>query len=244
MFSPDKATFFISDLHIALEKPAITKRFLNFLATQATHAEAIYILGDLFDVWVGDDDFTPPINKIKRQFKHLTDSGVKIYLQQGNRDFLLGEKFSQQTGIQLLEEYALINLYGEKTLLTHGDLLCTDDKPYQVFREKSHTAEWQQNILSKPLLLRLLGARWYRFRSFFHKKGKTQDIMDVNQQTVIEVMRKYQVLRLIHGHTHRPAIHDLIIDKQKAQRFVLSEWKKDSASVLSWNKQGYQIILV
>ncbi|NOQ36358.1 MAG: UDP-2,3-diacylglucosamine diphosphatase [Methylococcaceae bacterium] len=240
--NPEKNIFFISDLHIALEKPAITQRFLNFLNTEATKAKAIYILGDLFDVWVGDDDFTPPINKIKKHFKHLSDSGVKIYLQQGNRDFLLGDRFCQQTGIILLDEYAVIDLYGVNTLITHGDLLCTDDKPYQAFREKSHTEEWQQNILSKPLLLRLLGARWYRFRSFFHKKNKSQEIMDVNQQTVIEVMGKYKVLRLIHGHTHRPAIHDLRINEQQAQRFVLSEWKKDGASILSWNQQGYKII--
>lgn len=233
---------FISDLHIALEKPAITRRFLNFLNTEATKAKAVYILGDLFDVWVGDDDFTPPINKIKRHLKQLTDSGVKVYLQQGNRDFLLADKFCQQTGIVLLDDYAVIDLYGVKTLLTHGDLLCTDDKPYQAFRKKSHTQEWQQNILSKPLLLRLLGARWYRFRSFFHKKNKSQEIMDVNQQTVIEIMREHQVLRLIHGHTHRPAIHDLKIDGQNAQRFVLSEWKQDSASILSWDESGQKTI--
>ncbi len=242
MPSPEKSIFFISDLHIALEKPAITRRFLNFLETQAKNASALYILGDLFDVWVGDDDFTPPINKIKRQFKKLTDSGIKIYLQQGNRDFLLGDKFCQQTGIILLDDYAVIDLYGEKTLLTHGDLLCTDDKPYQAFREKSHTQEWRQNILSKPLLLRLLGARWYRFRSFFHKKGKTQDIMDVNQATVIDIMRRHNVLTLIHGHTHRPAVHELQIDGQKARRFVLADWKKDGATALRWTSESHQNI--
>ena len=240
----DKTVFFISDLHLALEKPVITQRFLNFLKTKATEAEALYILGDFFDVWVGDDDFMPPINKIKKQLQQLTASGVKVYLQRGNRDFLLGEKFCQQTGLVLLEDYAVINLFGVKTLLTHGDLLCTDDLAYQAFRKKSHTLAWQQNVLSKPLLLRLLVARWYRFRSFFHKKNKSQQIMDVNQQTVIEVMTQHQVTRLIHGHTHRPAVHELKLGRKKAQRFVLSEWKTDAASVLSWCQQGYERIML
>ncbi len=237
-----KHSLFISDLHLAVEKPDITRRFLNFLQNTAITAEAVYILGDLFDLWIGDDDFTPPIKKIKKHLKQLTDSGVKVYLLQGNRDFLLGKQFCQQTGITLLDEISVIDLYGIKTLLTHGDLLCTDDVAYQTFREKSHHSEWQQNVLSKPLLLRLLVARWYRFRSFFHKKNKSQQIMDVNQQTVIKFMREHQVVRLIHGHTHKPAVHNFSIDEQQAQRFVLSEWKKESASALSWNETGYQII--
>jgi len=237
-----KHSLFISDLHLAVEKPDITRRFLNFLQNTATTAEAVYILGDLFDLWIGDDDFTPPIKKIKKHLKQLTDSGVKVYLLQGNRDFLLGKQFCQQTGITLLDEISVIDLYGIKTLLTHGDLLCTDDVAYQAFREKSHHSEWQQNVLSKPLLLRLLVARWYRFRSFFHKKNKSQQIMDVNQQTVIKFMREHQVVRLIHGHTHKPAVHNFSIDEQQAQRFVLSEWKKESVSALSWNETGYQII--
>ncbi len=236
-----KKIFFIADLHLALEKPDITRHFLAFLKNQVRHAEALYILGDLFDLWVGDDDFMPPIKTIKHHLKQLTDSGVKVYLQQGNRDFLLGRQFCQQTGVILLDEYAVIDLYGVKTLLTHGDLLCTDDVAYQAFRKKSHTASWQDNVLSKPLLLRLMVARWYRFRSFFHKKNKSQAIMDVNSQTVIDVMQKYEVLRLIHGHTHRPFVHDLLLKEQAAQRFVLSEWKKESVTILSWHKNGYEI---
>jgi UDP-2,3-diacylglucosamine hydrolase len=240
----NKAVLFISDLHLALEKPAITQRFLNFLKTKATKAEALYILGDFFDVWVGDDDFMPPINKIKKQLKQLTASGVNVYLQRGNRDFLLGEKFCRQTGLVLLEDYAVINLFGVKTLLTHGDLLCTDDLAYQAFRKKSHTVAWRQNVLSKPLLLRLLVARWYRFRSFFHKKNKSQQIMDVNQQTLMEIMAQYHVTRLIHGHTHRPATHEFKLDDKNYQRFVLAEWTDDEASLLSWSQQGYEKIML
>lgn len=234
--------FFISDLHLALEKPEITAKFLYFLQHHAINAKALYILGDLFDVWVGDDDFTPPINKLKQALKRLTLNGTEIFLQTGNRDFLLGSKFCTETGITLLSDYAVIELNGIKTLLTHGDLLCTDDLAYQAFRQKSHTVEWQENVLSKPLLLRLLVARWYRIRSFFHKKNKSAEIMDVNQQTVESVMREHQVLRLIHGHTHRPAIHDFNLDNQAVQRFVLTEWKKQPIGLLGWNNKHFYTI--
>jgi UDP-2,3-diacylglucosamine hydrolase len=232
---------FISDLHISLEKVEITRRFLDLLKNQMGQASAIYILGDLFDTWVGDDDTTPPNKKIKSQLKQLTESGTKVFLQLGNRDFLIGKKFCAETGITLLDDYEVIELNGVKTLLTHGDLLCTDDLPYQQFRQKSRTKEWQQNVLSKPLLIRLLAARWYRFRSHFHKRKKSQEIMDVHQQTVIDEMQKHHCLRLIHGHTHRPAIHDFEIDGQVVQRFVLADWKKDSAQLLRWNSEGYEI---
>lgn len=232
---------FISDLHISLEKVEITRRFLAFLKDQTGQATAIYILGDLFDTWVGDDDNTPPNNKIKTQLKLLSESGTQIFLQLGNRDFLIGKQFCVDTGINLLADYEVIELNGVKTLLTHGDLLCSDDIAYQQFREKSRAKEWQQKVLSKPLFIRLLAARWYRFRSHFHKKNKSQEIMDVNQQTVINEMKKNHCLRLIHGHTHRPAVHDFNIDGQTAQRFVLAEWKKNTGQLLCWNSEGYQI---
>ena len=235
---------FISDLHLSLEKPEITRRFLDFLQNRATKATAIYILGDLFDAWIGDDDPTPPNNKIRMQLKQLTDSGIQVYLQQGNRDFLLGEQFCKDTGVTLLNEYAVIDLLGTPTLLTHGDLLCTDDLPYQAFRVKSHSTEWQQSVLSKPLLLRLLAARWYRIRSHFHKRKKSQDIMDVNQETVIKVMQDHKSLRLIHGHTHRPNVHNFKISGLPAQRFVLAAWSKDAGEVLCWNSKGHRIEVI
>jgi UDP-2,3-diacylglucosamine hydrolase len=237
-------TLFISDLHLSLEKPQITRRFLDFLKNRAVKANELYILGDLFDTWVGDDDFMPPTHKIRKRLKHLTDSGIKVYLQQGNRDFLLGQRFCQQTGVILLDDHAVIDLYGTPTLLMHGDLLCTDDLPYQTFRIKSHSTEWQHNVLSKPLVLRLLVARWYRLRSHFHKRGKTQDIMDVNPNTVIETLRSHNCLRLIHGHTHRPNVHSFEIGGQTAQRFVLSEWHNDKAEILCWTNNGYHTEVV
>jgi len=232
---------FISDLHISLEKTEITRRFTSFLTNQAQKASALYILGDLFDAWIGDDDNTPPNKRVKEKIKQLTDSGTQVFLQQGNRDFLIGQQFCKETGITLLDDYAVIDIFGAKTLLTHGDLLCSDDIPYQAFRKKSHTTEWKQNVLSKPLIIRLLAARWYRFRSLLHKRKKSQDIMDVNQQTVIDALIEHDCLRLIHGHTHRPDIHDLKVNDQSAQRFVLADWKKDSASLLRWSPTGYQI---
>ncbi|MGR9035045.1 MAG: UDP-2,3-diacylglucosamine diphosphatase [Gammaproteobacteria bacterium] len=232
---------FVSDIHLCLEKPEITRRFLHFLRHRAANAQAVYILGDLFDAWIGDDDFTPPGNAIRKQLKCLTASGTQVYLQQGNRDFLLGERFCRDTGVLPLEEYAVIDLFGVPPLLTHGDLLCTDDIPYQAFRAKSRSPEWQHSVLSRPLPLRLLAARWYRFRSYLHKRKKSREIMDVNPDTVIEVMGRYGCLRLIHGHIHRPMIHDFKIGDQPAQRFVLADWKPDTADVLSWNKDGYRI---
>ncbi len=232
---------FISDLHISIEKKEITQRFLSFLKNQAHQAKAVYILGDLFDAWIGDDDNTPPNKKIKTQLKQLTDSGTQVYLQLGNRDFLIGQQFCQETGVTLLNDYTVIDLNGVKTLLTHGDLLCSDDLPYQAFREKSRTEQWKLNVLSQPLIIRLLAARWYRFRSHLHKRKKSQDIMDVNQQTVIQVMQQHDCFRLIHGHTHRPALHEFEIDGTPAQRFVLADWKKDSAKVLRWQLDNYLV---
>jgi UDP-2,3-diacylglucosamine hydrolase len=235
---------FISDLHLAWDKPEITRRFLDFLDNRASKAKALYILGDLFDAWVGDDDFSPPNPKIRESLKRLTDLGLSVYFQHGNRDFLLGQQFCLDTGIVPLNDPTVIDLFGEATLLMHGDLLCTDDLPYQAFRQKSRSPEWQQNVLSKPLFLRLLAARWYRLRSFFHKRKKTQDIMDVNRSTVINMMVEHRCLRLVHGHTHRPNVHDLEINGKPAQRFVLAAWTKDRGDVLVWGENGYRIEVV
>lgn len=225
---------FISDLHLALEKPEITRRFLHFLQTRATQAQALYILGDLFDAWIGDDDNTRPIPAIKQALRELTAAGTRVFLLQGNRDFLLGAAFSRATGVELLDEYAVIDLDGKPVLLTHGDLLCTDDVAYQAFREKSHSPAWQRNVLSKPLLVRLLAARWYRLRSHFHKRGKSLEIMDVNQDAVIAALRRHQCLTLVHGHTHRPAHHRFLLDGREAERLVLAEWKGEAGGALSW----------
>ncbi|MDD4914344.1 MAG: UDP-2,3-diacylglucosamine diphosphatase [Methylococcales bacterium] len=232
---------FISDLHLSLEKTAITRRFIHFLQHRAVSAAALYILGDLFDAWIGDDDNTPPNPAIKSALRQLAASGTDIFMLQGNRDFLLGQAFCRETGIRLLEDYAVIDLAGMPVLLTHGDLLCTDDLPYQAFRKKAHSQAWRQSVLSKPLLVRLLAARWYRFRSHFHKRNKTLEIMDVNQQTVAGVMRQFDCLTLIHGHTHRPAHHQFMLDGKPANRRVLADWKRDGGAVLCWNNGDWRV---
>jgi UDP-2,3-diacylglucosamine hydrolase len=232
---------FISDLHISLEKTEITKRFLSFLQQRMLTAKSLYILGDLFDAWIGDDDNTPPNPAIKKALKQLSDSGADIFLLQGNRDFLLGSKFCQATGVILLDDFSVIELQGQNVLLTHGDLLCSDDLAYQAFRQKSRSAEWQCNVLSKPLFLRLLAAKWYRFRSYFHKRQKTQEIMDVNQDTVRSVMQDFNCDTLIHGHTHRPGQHEFLIEQRSAKRLVLADWKKERAEILCWNNGEWRI---
>ncbi len=225
---------FISDIHLSFDKPKITRHFIHFLRTKARESNAVFILGDLFDAWVGDDDFTAPNAQIRSELKQLTDSGVEVYLLRGNRDFLIGERFARGTGVILLDDYAVIELENERTLLTHGDLLCSDDLPYQAFRAKSRSPEWQQNVLSKPLWLRLCAARWYRLRSFFHKQKKSNYVMDVNQSTVEKLMQQHQCTRLIHGHTHRPFLHEFKLNDKKAQRFVLSDWTNVGGIVLSF----------
>ena len=225
---------FISDIHLSFDKPKITRHFIHFLRTKARDSNAVFILGDLFDAWVGDDDFTAPNAQIRSELKQLTDSGVEVYLLRGNRDFLIGERFARGTGVILLDDYAVIELENERTLLTHGDLLCSDDLPYQAFRAKSRSPEWQQNVLSKPLWLRLCVARWYRLRSFFHKQKKFNYVMDVNQSTVEKLMQQHQCTRLIHGHTHRPFLHEFKLNDKKAQRFVLSDWTNVGGTVLSF----------
>ncbi|TCV80203.1 UDP-2,3-diacylglucosamine hydrolase [Methylomonas methanica] len=240
MLNVKQDVLFISDLHLALEKPEITRRFLSFLQQRAIKAKSLYILGDLFDVWIGDDDNTRPIPAIKKALRQLADSGTEIFLLQGNRDFLLGQDFCKETGVRLLDEYATIELDGQRILLTHGDLLCSDDLAYQAFRIKSHSPEWQRNVLSKPLWLRLIAARWYRFRSYYHKRGKTLDIMDVNQDSVLESLRKYACYTLIHGHTHRPKLHEFTLDGLPAKRYVLADWKQDGAEILCWRNKHFE----
>lgn len=237
MISPslNDQILFIADLHLALEKTELTRHFLAFLEQRASGARALYILGDLFDSWIGDDDRTPPNPAIKAALKRLVEQGTAVFLLQGNRDFLLGQRFCRETGVELLGDYAVIELGDQKALLTHGDLLCTDDVAYQVFRSKSRQPEWQQNVLSKPLWLRLLAARWYRVRSYFHKRRKSLEIMDVNPQAVTEALQRFDCTLLIHGHTHRPACHAITIDGKPAQRWVLADWKKDDVRVLCWD---------
>lgn len=231
---------FVSDLHLSVLRPEAVRRFLAFLGGRAAGAEALYILGDLFDAYIGDDDNRFPNSAIKQALRKLSAGGTQVFFQHGNRDFLLGSGFCQETGIELLADYAVIDVYGTPTLVTHGDLLCSDDVLYQRARERVRTEDWKRNALAKPLFARRLYARWYRFKSGRDKRDKTAEIMDVNTGTVVDTMQRFHVSRLIHGHTHRPAVHDVTLKDQEGQRFVLAEWT-DTGAVLVWTPGGYRI---
>ena len=233
-------TLFISDLHLDPERPAVTELFLDFLDTRARAADAVYILGDLFEAWVGDDDTSPMNLAVCEGLKKCATSGTPVYIMHGNRDFLLGAQFAAASGATLLGDPALIDLYGTPALLMHGDLLCTDDREYMAFRAMVRDTEWQRELLSKSLEERQLLAREMRNRSREQTGGKPESIMDVNKAAVIKTMTEHKVQRLIHGHTHRPAIHELVISGEPAQRIVLGDWY-EQGSLLECTANGCRL---
>ena len=218
-------TLFISDLHLAPDTPAANEALLNFLEQTAPSAEALYVLGDLFEYWIGDDGLDQPFNqKIADAFRVLAGRGVRLSFMHGNRDFLLGSRFARKSGMQLLSDPTLINLYGLPTLLMHGDTLCSDDVEYQKFRAMVRNPAWQQIFLDKPLAERVRMAQDVRGQSTQAKQAKDMAIMDVTRATVEEVLRSHAYPRLIHGHTHRPARHEHVVDGRLCERWVLADW--------------------
>lgn len=227
--------YFIADLHLNDAQPEITELFLHFMAEKAPLADAVYILGDLFDFWIGDDEHSTLIQSVKNAIYNLTQQGIPCYFICGNRDFLLGKKFAKETGLKLLPDYYLIDLYGKKTLLCHGDTLCIDDVNYQKFRQKVHQ-KWRQRLfLCLPLWIRLKLAQKIRQKSRGEKSVKSAEIMDVNPEFTAKIMQQYQADLLIHGHTHKQAVHYC---KKNATtdclftRIVLGDWGK-TASILA-----------
>jgi UDP-2,3-diacylglucosamine hydrolase len=225
------ATLFIADLHLQTEEPAITAGFLRFLAGTAREADALYILGDLFEAWIGDDDPNPLHRQIAAALKALAESGVPVYFIHGNRDFLLGQRFARESGMRLLPEEKVLELYGKRLLILHGDTLCTDDAGYQAFRAKVHQPWLQKLFLALPLFIRMRIAAKMRAGSKSANRTKSQAIMDVNPQAVVKVMEKHQVQHLIHGHTHRPDIHALTANGKPACRYVLGAWHSEGSMV-------------
>lgn len=217
-------TIFISDLHLDASRPHITRLFVDFVTNEARNADALYILGDLFEAWIGDDADDATGNQVATALRDLRERGVPCFYIHGNRDFLLGDAYARRAGITLLPDPALIDLYGQPTLLMHGDTLCIDDAPYQAFRRESHTPQWQHTFLAKPIVDRRAFAAQAREHSQRYTREASADIMDVNAQAVIETMRANGVKRMIHGHTHRPAIHRIEIDGAIAERIVLGDW--------------------
>ncbi|WEJ86429.1 UDP-2,3-diacylglucosamine diphosphatase [Kluyvera intermedia] len=225
------ATLFIADLHLQTEEPAITAGFLRFLHGEARSADALYILGDLFEAWIGDDDPNPLHREIACAIKSLADSGVPCYFIHGNRDFLIGKRFATESGMQLLPEEKVLDLYGRRVLIMHGDTLCTDDPGYLAFRAKVHTPWIQKLFLALPLFIRRRIAQKMRDDSKAANSSKSMEIMDVNAQAVVEAMEKYHVQWLIHGHTHRPDIHTLDANGETAHRVVLGAWHTQGSMV-------------
>jgi len=225
------STLFIADLHLSGERPHIIRLFRDFLRKEARQADALYILGDLFEAWLGDDAVPADMVDVLHDINHLTKSGVPVYVMVGNRDFLLGTKFENMTGCMLLPDPSVVNLYGTDTLLMHGDTLCTDDVDYQAIRKQIRSPQWRQAILAKSIEERVKIAREARAESRARTREKSNDIMDVNTQAVENAFRTHDVNRLIHGHTHRPAVHESIINDKAVTRIVLGDWY-DKASVL------------
>jgi UDP-2,3-diacylglucosamine hydrolase len=234
------SSLFISDLHLEPGRADISGQFLEFMSTQAREADALYILGDLFEVWLGDDDPTPFSAEIKSAIRGVVDAGVPVSVMHGNRDFMLGEGFCTDTGVTLMDEYTVAELYGTRVLVMHGDLLCTDDVEYQQFRRMVRDPQWQQQMLAMPFPMRVNAARKMREQTKAATQLKAAEIMDVNQQTVEATMREYGVHTLLHGHTHRPAVHEFTLDGGKATRIVLGDWF-DQGSVLRWDASGVDL---
>ncbi len=234
------STLFISDLHLSDQRENITELFINFLEQRASKSDALYILGDLFEVWLGDDMIQPDYQSSIAKMKQLTDNGLPLYIMQGNRDFLMAEQFSELSGATLIEDPSIIELYGTPTLLMHGDTLCTDDIEYQKFRDMVRNPHFTADFLSKSTEERLAVAAKYREASKTETASKAMDIMDVNQQAVESTMLEHNVIQLIHGHTHRPAIHDFSVDNKEMKRIVLGDWY-EHGSVLVCDESGCQL---
>ena len=235
-------TLFLSDLHLADAQPGITRRFLDFLRGPAREAQAIYILGDLFEYWAGDDDLEETfVAGHCAALRELASAGVRIFFMAGNRDFLAGDGFARAAGLSLLPEPAVIELDGVPTLLLHGDTLCTDDAAYQAFRSEVRSPDWKQAFLSLPLAQRKARIEALRRESEAQKQSKPWDIMDVNPDAVSRTLTFHRCQRLIHGHTHRPACHRLEIDGRPCERWVLPDWDA-AGGYLACGQDGCRLV--
>ncbi|MEC9205567.1 MAG: UDP-2,3-diacylglucosamine diphosphatase [Pseudomonadota bacterium] len=227
------SALFLSDLHLDKSRPKAINYFIDTLSNLDEKISSIYILGDLVEYWVGDDDPAEGLNEVFEAIYKKTSS-TPIYFMHGNRDFLITENFCKKFGMKLLNDPTIITLYGEKILLMHGDTLCTDDIEYQNYRKVVRSTSWQEEMLKKSLEERLIIAESLRKKSLEETKGKSEEIMDVNDQEVKNIFKKYNVNILIHGHTHRPNIHELQVDNKNVKRIVLGDWY-EGAYLLEYN---------
>lgn len=235
------ATLFISDLHIDAEHPAIAAQFLRFLRAQAAQAEALYILGDLFESWIGDDAADSAQAEAMAGLKSLTAAGVPCFVMHGNRDFLLGPQFCALTGASLLPDPLLLTLYGQRLLVMHGDALCTDDAAYQRLRATVRDSDWQREFLALTVARRRVIAGAARSGSRAHTAALEYSVADVNADSVATALRASGQSTLLHGHTHRPAVHALEVDGRPCSRIVLGDWHA-MGSVLRWDRGGPELL--
>jgi UDP-2,3-diacylglucosamine hydrolase len=231
-------TVFISDLHLASERPRIVEQFFEFISGPARGADALYVLGDLFEYWAGDDDSDDTLNlSVARAFSELAAAGGAVYFMRGNRDVLVGSEFARRASARLLDDPTLVDLHGKRTLLMHGDTLCTDDVDYQKFRVYAHDPQNQARFLGLPLAARRAELQNLRAKSESAKQGKAAEIMDVNTAAVERALRDADCPRLIHGHTHRRARHVHSVDGRECERWVLGDWY-ENGSYLRCDEQG------
>lgn len=234
------STLFISDIHLSQGRPDMTAALVRFLAEGAPGADALYVLGDLFEFWIGDDDPNPLHREVADAFLALSQQGVPLYFIHGNRDFLLGRQFAKRAGMTLLGDPCVIELYGERVLLSHGDLLCTRDEGYQKFRRITQLKWLRWLFLRLPLSRRQAIAHKMRGQSQMENAHKSQIIMDVTPEAVDEMLRQHGCRLMIHGHTHRPAIHDFTLDGRAVRRIVLGDWF-EQGSVLVCSPAGQRL---
>ena len=225
------STLFVSDLHLDPARPEITALFLRFLQREAASADALYILGDLFEAWVGDDDPSTTGQQVDDGLRRLADTGVPAFFIHGNRDFLVGQDYAGRAGMRILPDPAVVSLYGEPVLVMHGDLLCTDDHAYQAFRAQTRDPHWQAMFLAQPLAARQAFAAQARQASMSRQqdmidgdRASFEAVTDVNPQAVEATLARFGVATLVHGHTHRPAMHAVRIGDREGRRIVLGDW--------------------
>ena len=233
--------YFISDLHLAPQTPGAARVFLDFIGGRARQAEQLYILGDLFEAWAGDDSIDDPDDGFNRTvvdaLRVLSDAGVGLAVMHGNRDFLLGEEFAARSGAKLLPDPYVLSLPAWQLVLSHGDLLCTDDRDYQAFRAEVRQPAWRFAFLNKPLAERKAIAAALRAQSEQAKQGKQRQLMDVNPAATDDFLRAHGYATFIHGHTHRPALHQNLVDGIAVERWVLADWHEDRGECLCWDGQ-------
>ncbi len=241
LFSESANSVFLSDVHLDATRPEVTEQLVAFLDALPANTERLYIVGDLFEAWIGDDAPGPVGEQFISILRGLTERQIEGFFTHGNRDFLIGEQFAASTGFRILPDETVIDCYGTQVLLLHGDTLCTDDTDYQTLRSMLRNPDFQANLMSMSVAQRLDMAQQLRSASASEMSNKREDIMDVNQQAVVSALQKHGVDMMLHGHTHRPCVHHFDVDGRECQRIVLGDWF-EQGSIVQWSKNGFKLL--